>query len=82
VPAAAVNQGPNGAFVFILGSNGRAVMRLVKVGWTEGAVAVIDQGVQAGETVVTDGQMTLKSGSLARVRKTPAATPAQAGHAS
>ncbi len=36
VPAAAVNQGPKGNFVFILGSNGRAVMRPVKVGWTEG----------------------------------------------
>jgi multidrug efflux system membrane fusion protein len=82
VPAAAVNQGPTGSFVFILGSNGRAVMRPVKVGWTEGAVAVITQGVQSGETVVTDGQMTLKSGSLARARQTPAAAPKQAGHAS
>jgi multidrug efflux system membrane fusion protein len=73
VPAAAVNQGPSGSFVFILGSNGRAVMRPVKVGWTEGAVAVITQGVQPGDLVVTDGQMTLKSGSLARVRQAPAA---------
>ena len=75
VPAAAVNQGPTGSFVFILGSNGRAVMRPVKLGWTEGAVAVITQGVQAGETVVTDGQMTLKSGSLARGRQVPPSAP-------
>jgi multidrug efflux system membrane fusion protein len=79
VPAVAVNQGPAGSFVFILGSNGRAVMRPVKLGWTEGAVAVIDQGVRPGETVVTDGQMTLKSGALARVRQVPAATPGARG---
>jgi multidrug efflux system membrane fusion protein len=75
VPAAAVNQGPQGSFVFVLGANGRAVMRPVKLGWTEGAVAVINQGVQSGETVVTDGQMTLKSGSLARARQIPGAAP-------
>ena len=76
VPAAAVNQGPAGSFVFVLGSNGRAVIRPVKLGWTEGAVAVITQGVQPGERVVTDGQMTLKSGSLARARQVPASSTA------
>ena len=82
VPAAAVNQGPRGSFVFILGSNGRAVMRPVKVGWTEGAVAVVTQGVRSGETVVTDGQMTLKSGSLARARQVPATSAPAARSAS
>ena len=75
VPAAAVNQGPTGSFVYVLGSNGRAVMRPVKAGWTEGAVAVIDRGLEAGETVITDGQMTLKPGSLARARQVPGAAP-------
>ena len=42
----------------------------VPAAWA-GLVAVIDAGVRVGETVVTDGQMTLKSGSLARARKAP-----------
>ncbi len=54
-------------------------MRPVKLGWTEGAVAVITQGVQAGERVVTDGQMTLKSGSLARDSPGPGVIASGAG---
>jgi hypothetical protein len=39
------------------------------VAWTEGSTAVIQTGVQPGDVVVTDGQMTLKAGSLVRIVK-------------
>ena len=43
-------------------------MRPVVVAWTQGETAVIQNGgCTAGETVVTDGQMTLKPGSLVRI---------------
>ena len=63
VPAAAVNQGPNGAFVYLVGPGNKAVNRAVNVVTTEGAIAVIQGGLKAGQLVVTDGQMSLKPGS-------------------
>jgi multidrug efflux system membrane fusion protein len=66
IPATAVNHGPQGAYVYVV-VGGKAQMRPVKVATTQGTVAVIQSGLQAGETVVTDGQMTLKNGSLVRV---------------
>jgi len=67
VPVAAVNQGPNGAFLFVVGANKTVSMRPVVVAWTQGDIVAIKSGVRAGETVVTDGQMILKAGSTVRI---------------
>ncbi|HXQ13655.1 MAG TPA: efflux RND transporter periplasmic adaptor subunit [Caulobacteraceae bacterium] len=61
VPAAAVNQGPDGAFVYLVGSDNKVIAQPVKVLTTQGAIAVIQSGVVPGQTVVTDGQMSLKN---------------------
>ncbi len=63
VPAAAVNQGPKGAFVYVVGPGAKAVNQAVNVVTTEGAIAVIQGGLKAGQLVVTDGQMSLRPGS-------------------
>jgi multidrug efflux system membrane fusion protein len=63
IPAAAVNQGPNGAYVYLVGPGNKAVMRPVSVVTTQDNLAVIQSGVNAGDLVVTDGQMTLRQGS-------------------
>jgi len=62
VPSQAVNQGPNGAFVYLVGTNNKVVVQPVKVLLTQGTLSVIQSGVVAGQTVVTDGQMSLKPG--------------------
>ncbi len=69
IPVTAVNRGPNGLFVFVVGANNKVAMRPIAVSWTQGSTAVIKSGVRAGETVVTDGQMVLKPGSLVRAPK-------------
>ena len=66
IPAPAVNQGPQGPYVYVV-QNGKAVLRYVKVLTTQENVAVIQSGLQVGETVVTDGQMTLRNGSPVRM---------------
>jgi multidrug efflux system membrane fusion protein len=76
IPGGAVNQGPNGLFAFVVAPDGRAVMRPLKVALTQGPVTVIASGVQPGETVVVDGQMTLKPGSRVRLRPSPPAVTA------
>lgn len=67
VPVAAVNQGPDGAFLYVVGANKTVSKRLVEVGWNEGETAVIKSGLRAGEVVVTDGQMILKPGAAVRI---------------
>ena len=71
VPAAAVNQGPNGPFVFVVnkvGADDRARMQPVKVVTTQDFVAVIQDGIKPGDTVVTDGQLSLRPNSKVRAR--------------
>ena len=72
IPLSAVNRGPKGQFVFVVGQNGQAVMRPVSLATTQGTTAVVKSGVKAGETVVTDGQMVIKAGSKVRVVQNPA----------
>lgn len=73
VPSTAINRGPNGSYVFVVGADRKVSMRPAKVSWTQGNLSVVASGVSAGQTVVTDGQMTLKNGSLVRVVR-PAGT--------
>ena len=68
IPVAAVNQGPNGAFAYVIGADQKVSMRPIKVSLTQDATAVIATGLKAGETVVTDGQMSLSSGSVVKVK--------------
>jgi membrane fusion protein, multidrug efflux system len=67
VPSTAVNRGPQGQFVFVVGPGNRAFIRPVKVGASDGASTTINSGLRSGELVVVDGQMTLKDGSQIRV---------------
>ncbi|MDB5460416.1 MAG: efflux transporter periplasmic adaptor subunit [Caulobacteraceae bacterium] len=67
VPSTAINQGPNGPFVFVV-NNDKAMVHQVSVIATQDATAVIRTGLQAGDTVVTDGQLSLRPGSKVRMR--------------
>jgi membrane fusion protein, multidrug efflux system len=68
IPLVAVNQGPKGAFVYVVGPDQKALMRPVVVETVQDTVAVIKTGLKAGETVITDGQMTLKPGMQVKAR--------------
>jgi multidrug efflux system membrane fusion protein len=69
IPAAAVNQGPKGAFAYVVSADRKAVVRPVTVLATQDSLAVIKSGVAPGDTVVTDGQMSLKPGAPVAVRQ-------------
>ena len=68
IPLTAVNQGPKGAFAYVVGPGQKALMRPIKVDTVQDAVAVIKSGLKPGETVITDGQMTLKPGMKVKAR--------------
>lgn len=63
VAAAAVQQGPNGAYVYVISPAGTAELRPITVAQISQGQALIDQGLQANETVVVDGQYRLQEGS-------------------
>lgn len=68
VPAAAVQRGPQGTYVFGVKSDNTAEMRPVTVAFTEGNFAAISQGVSPGDNVVTDGQDKLQPGTHVEIR--------------
>jgi multidrug efflux system membrane fusion protein len=68
VPAAAVQQGPQGAFVYVV-RDGKAVVRPVTVGIAEGERVSIAKGLDTGDVVITDGIDRLREGSAVEVRR-------------
>ena len=73
VPAAAVQTGQRGSQVFVVKPDRTVELREVKIGPSADGLTVIRSGVQAGETVVTDGQLRLVPG--ARVEPKRLAAP-------
>jgi membrane fusion protein (multidrug efflux system) len=62
VPQRAVQQGSRGQFVWVVAADGTVSPRPVVVGQWQGDDWFIDQGLQAGETVVVDGGLALQAG--------------------
>lgn len=62
IPAAAVQRGAQGAYVYTVKQDKTVESRPVKIALTEGTLVVVDSGVKAGEQVVTDGQEKLQPG--------------------
>jgi multidrug efflux system membrane fusion protein len=66
ISASAVQQGPNGQFVWVIGSDGTVQMRPVTVAQISEGQALIDSGLKANENVVVDGQYRLQVGTLVK----------------
>jgi multidrug efflux system membrane fusion protein len=77
VPITVVQQGPSGPFAFVVGADRIVQKRAIKVGVTNKTTAVIDDGLQEGERVVTDGQYRMEAGSLVDLLRDPTETSSQ-----
>jgi multidrug efflux system membrane fusion protein len=69
VPSRAVQTGQDGKFVFVVQPDGTVASRPVSVGQSVGQDVVIEQGVTAGEQVVTEGQLRLAPGVRVQVKE-------------
>ena len=67
VPAEAVQSGQKGTFVFVV-ENNVARVRAVKVARNAEGESVILEGLNGGETIVTDGQLSLRDGSRVEIK--------------
>jgi multidrug efflux system membrane fusion protein len=76
IPASAVQQGPNGSFVWVIGLEQTVQTRPITVALISDGQALIDSGLQANENVVAAGQYRLQPG--ASVRALPASEATQA----
>jgi multidrug efflux system membrane fusion protein len=70
VPAGAVITGQEGTFVFIVGRDKTVRKQAVKINRTLDSIMIIDKGLKAGDTVVTDGQMRLLPGAPVQIKAT------------
>ncbi|MGY3037000.1 multidrug efflux system membrane fusion protein [Bradyrhizobium sp. USDA 4354] len=66
VAGSAVQQGPNGSYVYVVTEGQTAALRPVHVAQISDGQALIDQGLKSGDVVVVDGQYRLTEGSRVR----------------
>lgn len=71
VPALALQHGPDGLFVYVVGDDRKAEMRKVEIGPENAEEAVVLDGLKPGERVVTAGQYRLQNGILTAEDKPP-----------
>ena len=68
IPAAALMRGPQGTFVYVIGKDATVAPRNLQALAPSGAVAIVEGGLEEGETVVVDGQNQLRPGSKVAAR--------------
>jgi len=67
VPSAAVQRGAQGMFVYVVKPDNTVELRTVTLGPLDGQRQAINNGLRAGETVVTDGVDRLRPGAQVEV---------------
>ena len=68
IPSQALTAGQQGSFVYVVQADSTVTPRPVTSSRNVEGLAVIDKGLQAGETVVTDGQVRLVPGSKVQIK--------------
>jgi len=78
VPASVVQQGPQGAYAYVINPDTSVAIRPVKVAQVSEGQALIDSGLSANEQVVVDGQYKLQPGTHVTILHGKAAEEAAA----
>ena len=78
VPASVVQQGPQGAYAYVVNPDSTVAVRAVKVAQISDGQALIDSGLEANEQVVVDGQYKLQPGTRVTILHGKAAEEAAA----
>ena len=78
VPASVVQQGPQGAYAYVINPDTTVAIRSIKVAQVSEGQALIDSGLSANEQVVVDGQYKLQAGTHVTILHGKAAEEAAA----
>jgi multidrug efflux system membrane fusion protein len=68
VPTVAVQASDEGQYVFVVKPDQTVDVRTITISRTNGAETLIKDGLKAGESVVTDGQVRLVKGSRVSIK--------------
>ncbi|SJM94552.1 multidrug efflux system, subunit A [Crenothrix polyspora] len=79
VPAAAIQNGVSGAFVYVVKDDQTVSVRAVKLGAVDGEQVVIEDGLNADEWVVVDGADKLREGTPIKLINRDAPVPNKLG---
>jgi multidrug efflux system membrane fusion protein len=71
VPSQAVQSGQQGLYAYVVRPDLSVESRPVVVGWRTNGETVIEEGLNPGERVVTDGQFRLSQGSKVEIKNNP-----------
>ena len=71
VPPAAVQRGPNGAYVFLVNADNTVKRQPVTVGHEDAQASIVTVGLKPGDKVVVDGASRLSDGSKITVVQPP-----------
>jgi len=74
IPSSALQRGPDGFYVYVVGNDNKAEERKVQPGPISGGRAVIVSGLAGNEQVISEGQYRVKNGSLVSVSPAAANT--------
>jgi multidrug efflux system membrane fusion protein len=69
IPTAAIQRGPQGAFVYVVKPDATVELRVVEIRGADGDESALGKGLSGGETVVTDGLEKLRPGSKVSLPK-------------
>jgi multidrug efflux system membrane fusion protein len=73
IPESAVQVGQDGAYTYVVDENHKAALRHIETSRTVEGQTVVTKGLTTKDTVVTDGQVRLRNGSVVKVQaKAPA----------
>jgi multidrug efflux system membrane fusion protein len=78
-PAAALQRGAKGPFVYALDGDEKVAVRSVRLGPSDGERAVIESGLEPGQRVVVEGVDRLRDGAKVVVTRPPKGGPSNAG---
>jgi membrane fusion protein, multidrug efflux system len=75
IPSQALQRGPEGLYVYVIGTDSKVEARTLKVGYNDEEVAIIEGGLAEGERVATSNFYRLQPGALVSINRS-----AQAEH--
>ncbi len=75
LPTAAIMRGPQGTFVYLVKPDKTVEARNVAISLSQGNTTAVSSGLNPGDTVVTDGQDKLQTGSKIEPRNSGSGTP-------
>ncbi len=68
IPAAAVQRGPQGTFVYLIQPDATVTARNIRIGALSDGLTVVEEGLSGGESVVIEGADRLREGSQVDVK--------------